>query len=208
MSIVTFLESVSQEVTHADLLSGGSAWSTRTWVGINWYWVCTWVCVNWCCVCTWVCVNWYGICMVLVKLLKVGRIASHRLVTSFSRQHTVVLVFWLSVRLGGMVWRTSPSLVALPIQYLQPVCENPSGLLLSAWVFILSFWYASSSGISAGFKFVLHGTATGQGSLILIGFPMRAVAGATPVVLPVRSCAEHRAKCFHEAFHFAICFWP
>ena len=26
-------------------------------------------------------------------------------------------------------------------------------------------------------------------------------------LLPVRSCTEHLAKCFHEAFHFAICLW-
>ena len=31
---------------------------------------------------------------------------------------------WLLVVLDGMVWRTSPSLVALPTQYLQPVCQN------------------------------------------------------------------------------------
>ena len=63
--------------------------------------------------------------MVLVKLLKMGRIASHTPVASFSRQHTVVLVCDLVV-LDDMVWRTSPSLVALPTQYLQPVCQRQS----------------------------------------------------------------------------------
>ena len=47
---------------------------------------------------------------------------------------------------------------------VSPTCMSESliGLLLSARVFILSFWWASCSRISAGFKFDSHGTAKGR----------------------------------------------
>ena len=124
--------------------------------------------------------------MVLVKLHKVGRIASDSPVVSFRSQHTVVLVCdcqWVVWWYGWYGVQNFPAFGCFTNTVsLTCMSESLIGLLLSARVFFLSFCCASCSCVSAGFKFVSHGTATGQGSLIPVGLPKRAVAGATPVV--------------------------
>ena len=61
------------------------------------------------------------------------------------------------------------------------ILESLIGILLSARIFILSFWYESCSSIRAGFRLGLHRSAIEQHSLILTG-SQKAIAGVTLIV--------------------------
>lgn len=110
-----------------------------------------------------------------------------KLRVSFRSSPSAVNMLWfLLVTVNGTGWygvESFPSFGCFT-STVSPTCMSESllGLLLSARLFILSFWHASHLRISVGLKFVSHGTTIGQGSFIMIGLPNRAVAGATPVV--------------------------
>ena len=182
MSIVTFLESVSQKVTHANLLSEGSAWAlVLEFVSTDTGSVLEFVSIDAGSALEFVSTD-TGSAWSWSSFLK----WEESQVTFRSPPSAVSILWFLFVTVSQTGWYGVENFPVFSCftNALSPTCmwESLIGLLLSAWVFILRFWCASSSGISACFKFVLHVTATEQGSLILIGFPMRAVVGATQVV--------------------------
>lgn len=131
------------------------------------------------------------------KLLKVGIITSHLPFTLFSCQHTAVVLAddckWDSMVYGVQKF---PSFGCFT-NTLSPtrILESLIGILLSARIFILSFWYESCSSIRAGFRLALHRSAA---QFDLDRFPKGSSGSNTSST--IRSCFVVSQELLHPLF--------